>query len=200
MCVVDQQVAVESTCGVVVDAAGAVCDIAHDQIFGLGAEGAEDVADCGRKKEEAFRKLEGDLLTLKTSNAVDGFVDLEAVVCGEESDGFINGWVVQDIFRYLIEGSGAPVFVCPDDCCRLFNRGIWIMSNVLSCLCFRSSPAYEFSARGSIWSGNWVCVVPIGLWDVGECAWHDLFSCVCFHCWVLSIDGWSRACEISDGR
>lgn len=58
--VVDEQVAAEGARGVVVDAAGAVGDVAHDEGLDARAELGEDVGDGGREDEQAFGELEGD--------------------------------------------------------------------------------------------------------------------------------------------
>jgi hypothetical protein len=38
--------------------------------------------------------LEGDLLCAGAADAVDGFVDFEVVVLGQEGDGFVDGFVM----------------------------------------------------------------------------------------------------------
>ena len=78
--IVDEDVAAECASGVVVYAASAVRDIAHDQRFGARAELGQDVGDCGREEEEALRHLEGDLLRARCSYTMDCLVDFEVVV------------------------------------------------------------------------------------------------------------------------
>ena len=95
MRVVDEDVAAQGSCRVVVDAAGAVRHIAHYQRAGTRAELGEDVGDGGGEEEEAFGHLEGDFLRAGAADAVDGFGDFEVVVFGQEGDGFVDGFVVQ---------------------------------------------------------------------------------------------------------
>lgn len=100
--VVHEEVAAEGARGVVVDAAGAVGDVGHDEGFGAGAEAGDDVGDGGREEEEAFGELEGDFLGLRGPDAVDGFVELEAVVGREEGYRCCDVGVVEDLWGYLV--------------------------------------------------------------------------------------------------
>ena len=77
-----EQVAAEGASGVVVDAAGAIGDVAHDEGFGAGTELGEDVGDGGGEHEETLRHLEGDFGGARGADAVDGFLYLEVVVRG----------------------------------------------------------------------------------------------------------------------
>ena len=62
MAVVNEEVSLEGGGGEVVDAAGAVGDVAEDEtVIGPG-EGGEDVRDVEGVHEETFGKLEGDAL------------------------------------------------------------------------------------------------------------------------------------------
>jgi hypothetical protein len=92
--VVDEHVAAECSGGVVVDAAGAVGDVAHDDDLNPGAKLGQDVGDGGGEEEEAFGHLESDLFGAGGADAVDALVELEIVVAGEEGDGFVDGGVV----------------------------------------------------------------------------------------------------------
>ena len=94
--VVHEEVAAECPRRVVVDAACAVGDVAHDEGFGARAEAREDVGDGGGEEEEAFGELERDFLRRRAADAVDGFGDFEAVVCREEGDCGEDVWVVGD--------------------------------------------------------------------------------------------------------
>lgn len=57
---VHEQVHVERTRGQVVDAAGAVGDVAEDEAVGDAGESGEDVGDDERVHEEALGELESD--------------------------------------------------------------------------------------------------------------------------------------------
>ena len=59
-------------------------------------EGGEDVREDEGVHEEALRELEGDALGVGGERAPDALVDLEVVVGGEEGDGGVEGWVVED--------------------------------------------------------------------------------------------------------
>ena len=62
MAVVNEEVSLEGGGGEVVDAAGAVGDVAEDEtVIGAG-EGGEDVREVEGVHEETFGKLEGDAL------------------------------------------------------------------------------------------------------------------------------------------
>lgn len=107
MGVVDQEVAAKRSCRVVVDAAGAVGDVAHDQGGGAGAELGEDVGDGRGKEQQPLGELQGDGLGPGGANAVDAFVDLEAVVGREEGDCVVDVLVVQDVIRDGVQGAGS---------------------------------------------------------------------------------------------
>lgn len=104
--VVHEQVAAEGAGGVIVDAAGAVGDVAHDEGFGAGAEASDDVGDGGGEEEETFGELQGDSLGARAADAVDGFGELEGVVGGQEGDGGGYVGVVKDGGGNLVESSG----------------------------------------------------------------------------------------------
>lgn len=100
--VVHEEVAPQGPRGVVVDAAGAVGDVGHDEGFGARAEAGDYVGDGGGEEEEAFGELEGDLFGEAGPDAVDGFGELEAVVGGEEGYCGCYVGVVEDLRGYLV--------------------------------------------------------------------------------------------------
>lgn len=106
MGVVDQEITAQSTSGVVVDAAGTVCDVPHDEGFNAGTEGGQDVGDRGCEEEEAFGELEGDFGSGGGADPVDRFGDFKGIVGGEEGDGGVDFGVVEDFGRDLVEDSG----------------------------------------------------------------------------------------------
>lgn len=93
---VHEEVDVERARGEVVDAAGAVGDVAEDEAVGDGGEGGEDVGDDERVHEEALRELESDAGGVRGARAPDDFVDLEIVVGWEEGDGGVERGVVEE--------------------------------------------------------------------------------------------------------
>lgn len=108
VCVVHEEVAAEGAGGVVIDAAGAVCHIAHDDGFGAGAEAGEDVGDGGGEEKETFGELEGDFFGAGGANAMDCLWDLEGVVGWEERYCFDDVGVIKDLGWDLVQGSGCP--------------------------------------------------------------------------------------------
>lgn len=100
--VVHEEVAGEGAGREVVDAAGAVGDVAHDDGFDARAELGEDVGDGGGEEEEAFGHLEGYFGGAVGADAVDGFVEFEGVVGGEEGDGRVDVGIVEDLRRDLV--------------------------------------------------------------------------------------------------
>lgn len=94
--VVHEEVAAHCARGEVVDAAGAVGHVAHDEGLCAGAEGSDDVGQGAGEEEQAFGELEGDAFCGGGADGVDGFGELKVVVCGEEGGGFGEGGVVQD--------------------------------------------------------------------------------------------------------
>lgn len=94
--VVDEEVRTEGGGGEVVDAAGAVGDVAEDVAMGDGGEGGEDVGEGKRVHEETLWKLEGDALGARGEHAPNGLVNLEVVVGGKDGDGGVEKWVVED--------------------------------------------------------------------------------------------------------
>lgn len=102
MGIVDEEVAAEGAGGVVVDAAGAVGDVSHDDCFNAWAELGEDVGDGGGEEEEAFRHLEGYFGGAVGADAVDGLVEFERVIRGEEGDGGVDVGVIEDLGRDLV--------------------------------------------------------------------------------------------------
>lgn len=110
--VVDEQVAAHGAGGVVVDAAGAVGDVAHDEGLDTRAELGEDVGDGGGEEEEALRHLQGDLLGARGADAVDGFGNFEAVVGGEDGDGGLECRIIEDLGGYLVQKAWASSRLC----------------------------------------------------------------------------------------
>lgn len=84
--VVNEEFSAEGGSGEVVDAAGTVCDVTKDEDGGHVGKGIEDVGENEGEHEEAFRELEGDAGGGEREDSVDGFVDFEGVVRGEEGD------------------------------------------------------------------------------------------------------------------
>lgn len=66
----------------------------------------EYVGDGAREHEQALRHLEGDSFGIVLLNVVDGFVDFEIVVCGEERDGGVEGFVGEDFGWDLVGCAG----------------------------------------------------------------------------------------------
>ena len=108
VCVVDQHVAAERSCGVVVDAAGAVRHVSHDQRVGSGAELCDDVADGGGEEEQSLGHLQRDLLRSGISNSMDRLVQFKVVVLRQQSDGLVDGLVVQDVVWDVVQGTRWP--------------------------------------------------------------------------------------------
>lgn len=98
--VVDEEVGAEGGGRKVVNAAGAVGDIAEDEALGDGGEGGEYVGEDQGVHEEAFRQLEGDALGVGGTNPPDALVDLKVVVGGEQGDGGVERCVFEDGVRY----------------------------------------------------------------------------------------------------
>lgn len=102
VCVVDEEVAAKCARCVVVDAAGAVGHVAHDQGFDARAELSQDVGyGCG-KDEEAFGELECHAFGARGADAVDGLGDLKGVVAWEEFDGGEDFRVFENLGRDLV--------------------------------------------------------------------------------------------------
>lgn len=97
--VVDEEVTGEGACREVIDAASAIGHIAHDDRFGPGTKGLDYVRYCTCEEEEPFGHLQADAGRAGFADVVDCLVDFEVVVGGEEGDGGIEGWVVED-FRW----------------------------------------------------------------------------------------------------
>jgi hypothetical protein len=92
----DEEVAAKGARCVVVDAACAVSDVAHNEGFSSRAKLRENVGNCGCEEEEALGKLEGDALGARGSDAMDCLGDFEGVVLGEEVDGGEDFGVFED--------------------------------------------------------------------------------------------------------
>lgn len=108
MSVVHQQVAAKRAGSVVVDAAGPVRDVAHDERLRPGAEGCHDVGDERREQQKSFGKLQRYIACGERADAVDRLVELEGVVGREVCNSGVEGGVLEDGGRDLVEGaSGA---------------------------------------------------------------------------------------------
>lgn len=94
MAVVYEEVRRERRGGEVVDAAGAVGDVAEDETVGGGSEGGEDIDDDEGVHEEALRELQGDALCSRGAYAPNALVNLEVVVGWEEGDGGVESRIV----------------------------------------------------------------------------------------------------------
>ena len=116
MRIVDQDVCPQGSGRVVVYAAGAVGDVAHDYRLRAGAELGQDIGDCGCEEEEAFGHLEGDGFYGGggggAADAVDGFGEFEVVVGGEEGDGCVDGGVLQDGVGDVVKSAGGAAAGC----------------------------------------------------------------------------------------
>jgi hypothetical protein len=99
---VDEKVTAQSACRVVVYAACAIGDVAHDEGFSAGAKLSEDVGNCGCEEQESFRKLESYAFCAGGADAMDGFRNLERVIFWEEVDGGENVRVLGYFRRNLI--------------------------------------------------------------------------------------------------
>ena len=110
--VVHEQVAAECAGGVVVDAARAIGDVAHDEGLDARAELDEDVGDGGGEEEQALGHLEGDLSGARGADAVDGLGDLEAVVGGEQGYGGPEVGVLCDFLGHLVQEPRRPTWLC----------------------------------------------------------------------------------------
>ena len=90
MRIVDQQIAFQRSSGEVVDTARSVCNVTHDDGFDAGTEGFDDIGDGTCEQQETFGELEGYAAGGGAADGVDGFVEFEVVVGGEEGrDGFV---------------------------------------------------------------------------------------------------------------
>lgn len=101
--VVHQHVAAQRPRRVVVYAARAVGDVAHDERLDAWAKLRQDVGDGGGEEEKALGHLQRNLGRARGADAVDGFGDLEAVVGRKQRDRFLEVGVLGDFGRYPVE-------------------------------------------------------------------------------------------------
>lgn len=94
--VVDEEVGAKRGGGEVVDAAGAVGDVAEDEAVRGPAEGGDDVGEGEGIHKEALGELEGDARRGRGANAPDALVDFEVVVGREEGYRGVEVGVVED--------------------------------------------------------------------------------------------------------
>lgn len=80
MSIVHQQVTAQRPRRVVINTAGAIRHVPHDEGLDAGAKLRQDVGDCRGEEEQALGHLQGDLFRPRGPDAVDGLGDLEAVV------------------------------------------------------------------------------------------------------------------------
>lgn len=105
MGIVYKHVATKSSSSKIVNTAGTIRDVAHDEGFSANAETGQDIRDGGGEEEETLGELQSDLLGPRCADPVDGLVDLERVVGGQQSDSGIDVCIVENLRRNLIQGS-----------------------------------------------------------------------------------------------
>ncbi|GAB4836134.1 hypothetical protein Ancab_001049 [Ancistrocladus abbreviatus] len=101
---VDEEVGSKRSGSKVVDATGAVGDVAEDEALVGAREGLEDVGENQGVHQEALGELEGHALGLGGEDAVDAPVDLEVVVGREERDGGIQCGITESKLSTLDVG------------------------------------------------------------------------------------------------
>jgi hypothetical protein len=106
--VVDEKVAAKSSRSIIVNAASAICHIAHNEGLDSGTELRQDIGDGGGKDQKAFGELKSHALGSGGAHSVDCLGDLEGVVFGEKLHGFLDFRVVENFGRDLVQGSGSP--------------------------------------------------------------------------------------------
>lgn len=101
--VVDELVGGEGGGGVIIKATGAVCGVSEDEdvVEAESGGGKEDVGKGKSVHEEAIGELEGGAARGGGCEAVDGLVDLEVVVGGEDGSSGVDGGIGEDRLRYL---------------------------------------------------------------------------------------------------
>lgn len=95
--IVYQQVAAERARREVVDAARAVCDVAHDHGLGTFAERLDYISDGAGEQQQALRHLQCHPGSLCFADIVDRLVDFEVVVGWEEPNRCVERRVVEDL-------------------------------------------------------------------------------------------------------
>lgn len=106
--VVHEQVTAEGTGRVVVDAAGAIGDVAHDEGLNARTELGEDVGDCGCEEKQALGHLQGYFFRPGGLDTVYRLGNLKAVVGGEQGDGLLELGVLGYFRRDTVEQSWCP--------------------------------------------------------------------------------------------
>lgn len=108
MCVVHQQVAAERARREVIDAARAVCHVAHDNRLGPRTERLDDVGDSAREQQQALGHLQCHPRRLRFADVMDRLVDFEVVVGRQEPDRCVE--------RGVVENLGRDLGYCPATC------------------------------------------------------------------------------------
>lgn len=101
--VVHEQIAAEGARRVVVDAAGAVRHVAHDERLDSRAKLRQDVGDGGGKEQQALGHLQRDLFRARRLDAVDRLGNLKVVVGGEQRNGFLELGVLGNLGRHAVQ-------------------------------------------------------------------------------------------------
>jgi hypothetical protein len=117
MRIVDQQITPQRARREVVDTACAVRDIAHDEGGNARAELGEDVRDGRGEQQQTLGELQRNRFCARGANAVDAFVDLEAVVGRQQCDGLVDVLVVQNVVGDCVQRAGSATRLC--DCMLL---------------------------------------------------------------------------------
>ena len=132
MPIVYQQVATQRASSVIVYTASTVGDIPHNQSICARAESRQNIRDERGEQKEAFRELESDVRGASGADPVDGFVDLEVVVCREVGDCGCDVGVLEDGGGDLVEGSGRSGGLgCCVMCQFIFiNQGVRIWADI----------------------------------------------------------------------
>lgn len=107
MRIVYEKIATQRSSCIVVDAARSIRHIAHDQRRCAWTEACQDIRYRGRKQQQAFGKLQSNGSRARGPYTMDTFVDLEAVVWGEEGDGFVDVGIVKDVVGDGIQRAGS---------------------------------------------------------------------------------------------
>jgi hypothetical protein len=94
MRIVDKQIASKGSRRVVIYAACAIGDIAHDQSLNARTESCQDIRYRGSKNEQPFWKLQCYLLCFSCTYAVDRFMKFEGIVGWQETYGCVDILIV----------------------------------------------------------------------------------------------------------
>lgn len=96
MAVMDEEIGVEGGGGEVIDATGAISDIAKNEAVGGLGESGEDIGDDEGVHEKAFGELKGNAGGAGGEDSPYALVNLEVVVGGKKGDGGVQGRIVED--------------------------------------------------------------------------------------------------------